>query len=210
MIINSNTDTTSKQQFLASNVFFLSKEINSIYNWYNLEQVLQDDAVIASLLGVFELRYWVSFSRGKENRAFYEEVPHIQRCFNVCFKIKKKKKIKCSKYGVMSVVFSDQMLLPKPLLAEENLGAVLQRCIRAVLWFCMQDSDLKKGPCIFYELHVDFVFPLITVSPLENVRLEGEREAYITCFSVITDQLFISMLSHLLEVLFWYSSISIF
>lgn len=91
MIINSNTDTTSKQQFLASNVFFLSKEINSIYNWYNLEQVLQDDAVIASLLGVFELRYWVSFSRGKENRAFYEEVPHIQRCFNVCFKIKKKK-----------------------------------------------------------------------------------------------------------------------
>lgn len=116
----------------------------------------------------------------------------------------KKIKIKCSKYGVMSVFFSDQMLLPKPLLAEENLGVVLQRCVIAVLRFCMQDSDLKKGPCIFYELHVDFMFPLITVSPLENVRLEGEREAYITCFSVITDQLFlfICMLSHLLEVLF--------
>lgn len=64
----------------------------------------------------------------------------------------------------MSAFFSDQMLLPKLLLAEENLGAVLQRCIRAVLRFCMQNSDLKKGPCIFYELHVDFMFPLMSFS----------------------------------------------
>lgn len=60
------------------------------------------------------------------------------------------------------------MMLPKLMLPEEDFGAVVQRCITAGLRFCVANSD-RNGPLLFYELHVDFVFLLISGFHLENV-----------------------------------------
>jgi len=65
------------------------------------------------------------------------------------------------------------MSLPKLTLTEENVSAVLQRCITAGGRFCIANTDLKM--VLFYELCIGFMFPLISVFPLENTRWFGKR-----------------------------------
>lgn len=113
------------------------------------------------------------FARAKENSFLWRSSSVIQKWLDVCFKRNKNGKVPITQLS-QSFFFFFLDVIAKAYAPRGRLQCSAAKMHHSWIEILYCKQWLKNVPFIFYELHIDFIFPLISLFPHENMLVWKE------------------------------------